>query len=103
MKRLASGRRDIALHELQRGDGHELQRGDGPTLLALHALGGDAGDFRWATTRWPGRVWSLDFSGHGASGWNRGGSYTAELFAADADAALAAPCAEAALECLLSR
>lgn len=81
MKRLASGRSDIALHE--------LQQGDGPTLLALHALGGDAADFSWVTTLWPGSVLSLDFSGHGASGWNRGGSYTAELFAADADSALA--------------
>ena len=31
---------------------------------------------------------ALDFAGHGDSAWTRGGSYTPELHAADADAAL---------------
>ena len=41
------------------------------------------------STRWPGPVWALDFTGHGASTVPRGGGYTAEVLMADADAALA--------------
>jgi pimeloyl-ACP methyl ester carboxylesterase len=66
----------------------ELRAGAGPTLLALHALGGSSEDFAALTSRWPGRVLALDFAGHGDSAWTRGGSYTPELHAADADAAL---------------
>ena len=80
MRRIASGRHAVALHE--------LARGKGPTLLALHALGGSARDFAGLAARWPGRVLALDFAGHGDSDWTRGGSYTPELHAADADAAL---------------
>ena len=80
MKRLASGRCEIALHE--------LRAGAGPTLLALHALGGSARDFAPLAAHWPGRVLALDLAGHGASDWARGGAYSAELHAADADAAL---------------
>jgi pimeloyl-ACP methyl ester carboxylesterase len=80
MKRLASGRSQIALHE--------LGRGPGPTLLALHALGGTAQDFSALAAHWPGRVLALDLPGHGASAWTRGGSYTPELHAASADDAL---------------
>jgi pimeloyl-ACP methyl ester carboxylesterase len=81
VKRIASGRCAVALHE--------LRGGSGPALLALHALGGAAADLAPLATRWRGPVWGLDFSGHGASDHPRGGSYTPELFAADADAALA--------------
>ena len=80
MKRLASGRCEVALHE--------LRAGAGPTLLALHALGGSSRDFAALAAHWPGRVLALDFAGHGASDWARGGSYTPELHAADADTVL---------------
>ena len=80
MRRIASGRAQVALHE--------LRAGAGPTLLALHALGGSRRDFAALASAWPGRVLALDFAGHGDSDWTRGGSYTPELHAADADAAL---------------
>lgn len=68
---------------------HELARRDGPTLLLLHALGGDARGWGSLPDAWPGRVLALDFSGHGASEWVRGGAYSPELLAGDVDAALA--------------
>ena len=80
MRRIASGRSEVALHE--------LRAGSGPTLLALHALGGAAQDFSALAAHWPGRVLALDLPGHGASDWMRGGSYTPELHAASADDAL---------------
>jgi pimeloyl-ACP methyl ester carboxylesterase len=79
--RLASGRGEIALHE--------LRPGPGPALLALHALGGSARDFAAHAASWPGRVFALDLPGHGDSAWMRGGSYSPELCAAAADDALA--------------
>ena len=97
MKRLASGRYEIALHE--------LRPGPGPVLLALHALGGGAHDWTGLAAHWLGRVYALDFAGHGGSDWARGGSYTPELHAADADTALAelgeAPLAELGEACLV--
>jgi pimeloyl-ACP methyl ester carboxylesterase len=81
VKRIPSGRFEIALHE--------LRSGPGPTLLALHALGGSGRDFAALAAAWPGRVLAPDLAGHGASAWARGGSYTPELLAADADVALA--------------
>ncbi len=82
MIRLRHARVELALHAL-------AQR-DGPTLLLLHALGADGRSWGTLTSAWPGRVVALDFSGHGASQWVRGGAYTPELLAGDADAALAA-------------
>jgi pimeloyl-ACP methyl ester carboxylesterase len=38
---------------------------------------------------WPGPVWALDFTGHGASSMPVGGGYFCELLMADVDAALA--------------
>ena len=67
---------------------HELSHRDGPALLLLHALGGSSADWSEAPARWPGRVYALDFCGHGRSEWVRGGVYLPELFAADADVAL---------------
>jgi pimeloyl-ACP methyl ester carboxylesterase len=75
------GRVSIALHA--------LRGGAGPTLLCLHALGGRASDWQTLADAWPGRVYALDFAGHGASGWVRGGAYSPELLAGDADVALA--------------
>lgn len=68
---------------------HELSHRDGPALLLLHALGGSSVDWSEAPALWPGRVYALDFSGHGRSAWIRGGVYMPEILAGDADAALA--------------
>jgi pimeloyl-ACP methyl ester carboxylesterase len=77
--RLTHGRVSLALHE--------LRAAPGPPLLCLHAVGGSAADF--ADVVWPGRVFALDFTGHGASDRLRGGAYYPETIAGDADAALA--------------
>lgn len=68
---------------------HELRSAEGPPLLLLHPLRGSSAHWGDAVGAWPGRVLALDFCGHGASGWLKGGGYLPELFAADADAALA--------------
>lgn len=68
---------------------HELSHRAGPALLLLHALGGSSADWSEAPALWPGRVYALDFSGHGLSEWVRGGVYMPELLAGDADAVLA--------------
>jgi pimeloyl-ACP methyl ester carboxylesterase len=68
---------------------HTLQHGEGVPLLMLHALGGCSDDFRAHLPRWQGPVYALDFSGHGRSGRVYGGGYQPELWAADADQALA--------------
>ncbi len=80
--RLRHGRTDLELHE--------LSLRDGPGLLLLHALGGSSADWSETAVAWPGRVFALDFCGHGRSGHLRGGGYMPELLAADADMALAA-------------
>ena len=68
---------------------HELSQRDGPALLLLHALGGSSADWSEVPALWPGRVYALDFSGHGRSEWVRGGVYLPELLAGDADTAIA--------------
>jgi pimeloyl-ACP methyl ester carboxylesterase len=69
---------------------HALRGGQGRPLLLLHGLGerapAAAGD---ELSTWPGPVYALDFTGHGASTVPRGGGYTCELLMADADVALA--------------
>ncbi len=63
----------------------------GLPLLLLHELGATSdswGDGRDPAIVWDGPVFALDFSGHGSSGPVRGGAYTPELLAGDADAAL---------------
>jgi len=80
-RRIAHGDVPLALHERRAGVGEPL--------LVLHELGGSSADWGSEAEAWPGPVLALDFAGHGGSGWRPGGAYTPELFAADADAALA--------------
>jgi pimeloyl-ACP methyl ester carboxylesterase len=81
MKTLRHARVDIALHQ--------LSGTSGPSLLLLHGLGGSSADWGELPAAWPGRVFAVDFSGHGQSAWARGAVYYPELLAGDADAALA--------------
>jgi len=78
---LRHGRVSLALHR--------LREGEGTPLLLLHGLRGSSADWQGAAAEWPGPVLALDFSGHGGSGWVRGGAYSPELLVGDADAALA--------------
>jgi pimeloyl-ACP methyl ester carboxylesterase len=82
---IVHGDTSLALHTL---------RGGSDGVLLLHELGGTSTDWQEVVERWPGAVHALDFAGHGRSDWRRGGGYTPELFAGDADAALAVlgPC-----------
>ena len=68
---------------------HELRASGGPRLLLLHGLGEQSPSAvpTWAES-WPGAVWALDFTGHGASTVPNGGGYTAEVLMGDVDAAL---------------
>lgn len=79
---LRHNRIDLALHRLREGAGRPL--------LLLHGLGERSPDeVPGHLTGWPGSVWALDFSGHGASTSAAGGGYFCELLMADVDAALA--------------
>ncbi|MGH9210644.1 MAG: alpha/beta fold hydrolase [Acidimicrobiales bacterium] len=86
---LRHNRVDLALHQLREG-GSGGVGGDGRPLLLLHGLG------ECSPTAvpphldaWPGPVWALDFTGHGASTVPAGGGYFAEILMGDADMALA--------------
>src|SRR5262245_30656056 len=68
---------------------HELSGRNGPALLLLHALGGSGSDWSEVPALWPGRVYALDFCGHGRSEWMSGGVYLPEILIGDADVALA--------------
>jgi pimeloyl-ACP methyl ester carboxylesterase len=73
---------------------HELRGGDGTPLLLLHPLYESSSCWprrgeHSPLHHWPGPVLALDFAGHGESDWLHGGSYASELFAGDADGALA--------------
>jgi pimeloyl-ACP methyl ester carboxylesterase len=73
----------LALHPLRAA-------GDGRPLLLLHGLGERSPEaVPERVAAWPGPVWALDFTGHGASTVPTGGGYTCEFLMADADAALA--------------
>lgn len=68
---------------------HTLRAGDGQGLLLLHALGERSPDSVPADVEaWPGPVFALDFTGHGASTIPGGGGYTAEVLLGDVDVAL---------------
>lgn len=68
---------------------HTLREPPGPKLLLLHALGEHSpAAVPTEFEAWPGPVYALDFTGHGASTVPAGGGYTAEVLMADVDAAL---------------
>jgi pimeloyl-ACP methyl ester carboxylesterase len=79
---LRHNRIDLALHRLCDGEGRPL--------LHLHGLGEHSPAAVPAhLASWPGPVWALDFTGHGASTVPPGGGYFCELLMADVDVALA--------------
>ena len=83
---LVHGRITLALHRVRAADdpAHAAR-----PLLLLHGLGERTPERVPAhLARWPGPIWGLDFTGHGASTVPVGGGYTAELLLGDADAAL---------------
>jgi pimeloyl-ACP methyl ester carboxylesterase len=79
---LRHGKIDLALHALRPGDGRPLLLLHGRGQRAPAALPADVAG-------WPGPVFALDFTGHGASTLPRGGGYSVEILMADADHALA--------------
>lgn len=85
-ERIRHGGVTLALHTLKRND-----EGDGrrPALLLLHALHGSSADWPAEVAVWPGAIYALDFSGHGVSDWLQGRGYSPEVFAAEADQAIA--------------
>jgi pimeloyl-ACP methyl ester carboxylesterase len=77
-------RAELALHRLREGS----VEGARPLLL-LHGLGERTPEAPPAVTgAWPGPVYGLDFTGHGASTIPAGGGYSAEILLADADTAV---------------
>ncbi|MGH9113970.1 MAG: alpha/beta fold hydrolase [Acidimicrobiales bacterium] len=69
---------------------HRLRAGDGRPLLHLHGLGERSpAALPPHLDGWPGPIWGLDFTGHGASTLPVGGGYFCELLMADVDAVLA--------------
>ena len=84
MIELRHNRVTLALHELRGG------AGDKPLLL-LHGLGERSPEevLPLVAEHWTGAIYSLDFTGHGASTVPSGGGYTCEMLMADVDAALA--------------
>ena len=83
MRTLVHGRIELAVHELQRGDGRPLLLLHGlgertPVSLPVHLEG-----------RWPGPVLGLDFTGHGDSTLPVGGGYYCEVLMGDVDTVIA--------------
>lgn len=87
---LRHNRVELALHTLRVGPATGRSEGDaGPNLLLLHGLGmASPNEVPPFAADWPGSVYALDFTGHGASTRPTGGGYTAEILMADADAAV---------------
>jgi pimeloyl-ACP methyl ester carboxylesterase len=81
---LVHGRVELALRRLRAGSSPVRP------LLLLHELGSRSPEKPPPEVGgWPGEIWGLDFTGHGASTVPAGGGYTAEILMADADVALA--------------
>jgi pimeloyl-ACP methyl ester carboxylesterase len=81
--RLRHNRIDLAVHTLREGTGRNL--------LLLHGLGEQSPtSVPEHAGAWPGPVYALDFTGHGASDVPKGGGYSAEILLADVDVTLAA-------------
>jgi pimeloyl-ACP methyl ester carboxylesterase len=79
--RLRHSRAELALHRLRDGSGRPL--------LLLHGLGERTPEAAPSEIlAWPGPIFGLDFTGHGASSVPRSGGYTAEGLMGDADTAL---------------
>ena len=79
---LVHGKVELALHELK-------EDGSGRPLLLLHGLAERSPDaLPPELGPWPGPVFALDFTGHGASTMPVGGGYSAEILMADASAAV---------------
>lgn len=80
--RLRHNRIDLALHKVRDGEGRPL--------LLLHGLGEKSpATVPDHVAPWPGPIWALDFTGHGASTVPKGGGYFAEVLMGDVDMALA--------------
>lgn len=82
---LPQGRLRLALHTLR----DQRPRDTAGALLLLHGLGerspGAVPDY---VNTWPGAVFALDFTGHGASSVPQGGGYACEALMLDAVAAV---------------
>lgn len=79
--RLVHGKVELALHPLREGAGR--------ALLLLHGLGERSPErMPEEVAGWPGPVFALDFTGHGASTVPLSGGYTAEVLMGDADTVL---------------
>lgn len=77
---LRHNRVDLALHHRRDAVDDDVR-----ALLVLHGLGERTPERAPAwTDGWPGPVWGLDLTGHGASSPSQGGGYTAEILMADA-------------------
>lgn len=83
---LRHNRIDLALHRLR--DAVEESSPVRPLLL-VHGLGERTPEVVPGVVTWPGAVYGLDFTGHGASTLPVGGGYSAEILVGDVDAALA--------------
>jgi pimeloyl-ACP methyl ester carboxylesterase len=69
---------------------HELRAAEGRPLLHLHGLAERTPDSVPAHLEaWPGPIWGLDLSGHGASSVAVGGGYFCEVLMGDVDMAIA--------------
>ncbi|MBM3683736.1 MAG: alpha/beta hydrolase [Actinobacteria bacterium] len=84
-RRLRHHRVDLTLWSLRAAlDGSSV----GP-LLVVHGLGERTDGVTPGAVGWPGAIWGLDLTGHGASSVPLGGGYGPEVLAADVDTVLA--------------
>ena len=79
---LRHGRVELALHTLRTSP-------TGRALLLLHGLGEQSpSEVPDEVADWPGSIFALDFSGHGASTVAAGGGYSCEVLMGDVDTAI---------------